>query len=133
VFEDGRLAFHRNRMSMLKFLEVSETPFDKVECWQIAVPFQHHGEGGHRQIIENFADAALDGVPPIAPAAEGLNSVLMANAILHSSLDGHRPVELPMDEAGFAKELKDLIAGSAFAKKTGVPAGIEDLAKSYGR
>jgi hypothetical protein len=118
---------------MLEFIKVSKGSFDKVESWQIKVPFQHHGESGHRLILENFAEAALDGGQLIAPAAEGLNSVMMANAIVHSSFNGHRPVELPMDEAGFAKELKDLIAGSAFAKKTGVPAGVEDLAKSYSR
>jgi predicted dehydrogenase len=133
VYENGELVFHRNRSSMLEFIKASKGSFDKVECWQVKVPFQNNGESGHRLILENFAEAVLDGGALIAPAAEGLNSVLMANAIMHSSFNGHRPVELPMDEAGFAKELKDLIAGSAFAKKTGVPAGVEDLAKSYGR
>jgi len=133
VLEDGRLVFHRNRSSMLKFIETSPASFDKVECWRIDVPFQHHGEGGHRQIMENFAAAALDGSPLIAPAAEGLNSVLMGNAILHSSLNGHRPVDMPMDEAAFAKELQDLIASSAAAKKTVVPTVVDDMTKSYGR
>ncbi|MCX7030370.1 MAG: Gfo/Idh/MocA family oxidoreductase [Spirochaetes bacterium] len=133
VFENGELVFHRNRSSMLEFLRVSTTSFDKVECWQIKVPFQHHGEGGHRLIIENFAAAVLDGSELIAPAAEGLHSVLMANAVMHSSLNGHRPVELPMDEAAFAKELQDLIAASGFTKKTATPGGSEDMAKSYGR
>jgi len=133
VIENGELTFHRNRSSMLKFIETSTTSFDKVECWQIKVPYQHHGETGHRQIMENFVAAALDGGELFAPGAEGLGSVLMANAILHSSLDGHRPVDLPMDEAAFAKELQDLIAGSSFAKKTAPSAGVEDMAKSYGR
>jgi len=133
VFEDGALMFHRNRSSMLELIKTSATSFDKAECWQIKVPFQHHGEGGHRQIIENFVEAALDGAPLIAPAAEGLNSVLMANAIMHSSFNGHRPVELPMDEAAFAKELQDLIAGSSFAKPSIAPGAAEDLAKSYSR
>jgi predicted dehydrogenase len=133
VFEDGALMFHRNRSSMLELIKTSTTSFDKVECWQIKVPFQHHGEGGHRQIIENFVEAALDGATLIAPAAEGLNSVLMANAIMHSSFNGHRPVELPMDEAAFAKELQDLIAGSSFAKPSITPGAAEDLAKSYSR
>jgi predicted dehydrogenase len=133
VYENGELVFHRNRSSMLEFIRVSKDSFDKVECWQIKVPFQNLGESGHRLVIENFAEAVLDGGELIAPAAEGLSSVMMANAIMHSSLHGHRPVELPMDEAGFAKELKDLIADSAFAKKTAAPAVVEDMAKSYGR
>jgi len=133
VLEDGRLAFHRNRSSMLEFIRTSTASFDKVECRRIDVPFQHNGESGHRQIMENFADAVLDGAPLVAPAAEGLNSVLMGNAILHSSFQGHRPVEMPMDEAGFAKELQDLIASSSAAKKTVVPTGVEDMKKSYSR
>jgi predicted dehydrogenase len=133
VFEDGKLVFHRNRASMLEFIETSAAPFDKVECWQIAVPYQHHGESGHRLIIQNFADAVLEGVPLVAPAAEGLNSVLLANAIMHSSFDGHRPVEMPMDEAAFANKLQDLIAGSSFSKKTVAPSKNVDMTKSYGR
>ena len=133
VFEDGKIIFHRNRSSMLKFLETSPAPFDKVECWQIAVPFVSHGETGHRIIMENFVEAALDGVPLIAPAAEGLNSVVMANAVMHSSLNGHRTVELPMDEAAYAKELQDLIASSSFVKKVDPDAGVDDITKSYVR
>jgi predicted dehydrogenase len=133
VFEDGKLVFHRNRTSMLKFLETSPTPFDKVECWQIAVPFQHHGETGHRLIMENFADAVLDGAALIAPAAEGLGSVLMANAIMHSSFNDHRPVEMPMDEAGFASRLQELIAASAFTKTTTAPSSVDDMTASFNR
>jgi len=133
VFEDGKILFHRNRSSMLKFLETSPAPFDKVECWQIAVPFVNHGESGHRIIMENFVEAALDGAPLIAPAAEGLNSVVMANAIMHSSLNGRRTVELPMDEAAYAKELQDLIASSSFVKKVDPDAGVDDITKSYVR
>jgi len=112
VLENGELLFHRNRSSLFEFLRSSPTSFDKVENWLVHVPFQHHGEGGHRQIIENFADAALDGKPLVAPALEGLNSVLLANAILASSFAGHRPIRLPMDEAGFADTLRGLIAAS---------------------
>ncbi len=133
VIEDGDLTFHRNRSSMLEFITTSTASFDKVECWRIKVPYQHHGESGHRLVMESFVQAALDGGPLIAPAAEGLGSVLMANAIMHSSFNGHRPVELPMDEAAFAKELQDLIGASSFAQKTASSAGAEDLTTSYGR
>jgi len=133
VFEDGKLLFHRNRSSMLKFLETSPAPFDKVECWQVAPPFPSHGEPGHRIIMENFVEAALDGAPLIAPAAEGLNSVLMANAIMHSSLNGHRTVEMPMDEAAYAKELQDLAAASSFVKDVDSDAGVDDITRSYVR
>jgi predicted dehydrogenase len=133
VYENDQLVFHRNRSSMLRFIEESTGSFDKVECWRITVPFQHHGESGHRLILENFAEAVLDGGTLIAPAAEGLNSVLMANAVMQSSFNDHRPVEMPMDEAAFARKLEDLIAGSTFTKKTTPRAGVEDMTKSYSR
>jgi predicted dehydrogenase len=132
VYENGELAFHRNRSSMLEFIKTSRGSFDKVECWQIKVPFPNNGETGHRMIIENFTEAVLDGGELIAPAAEGLNSVMMANAIMQSSFNGHRPVELPMDEAGFARKLEALVAGSTFAKRTAARAGVEDVRKSHG-
>lgn len=132
VLEDGRLVFHRNRVSMLKYLETSTAPFDKCEAWRIEVPFPHHGEAGHRQVLENFADAALDGAPLVAPAAEGLASVLMANAIMHSSFNGHRPVDLPMDEAAFAQKLQDLVAASSGKKKV-VATAAGDMGASWGR
>lgn len=112
VFEDGKIVFHRNRESMLRYIETATTGLDPVPCERIEVPYDRLADGSHRRVIENFAEAALDGAPPVAPAAEGLNSVLMANAILHSSLNGHRAVEMPMDEAGFEKELQSLIEAS---------------------
>ena len=112
VFENGTLVLDRNGESMLKNIETATTPMDKVACQRIQVPYEHEDENPHLKLIENFAEAVLDGVAPIAPAAEGLKSVLLSNAILHSSLNGHRPVEMPMDEAAFEKELLGLIARS---------------------
>ncbi len=112
VFEDGRIVLDRNAESMLQNIETATTPMDKVPCQRTEVPFEREGENPHRGLIENFAAATLDGAALVAPAAEGLNSILLANAILHSSLNGNRPVDMPMDEAGFARELKELIAGS---------------------
>jgi hypothetical protein len=39
--------------------------------------------------------------------------VLLANAVLLSSLEGHRPIELPLDEAAYARKLGELAGGSA--------------------
>ena len=113
VFEDGRLVLDRNGESMLKNIGTGTTPMDKVPCQRIEVPYEHEDENPHLKLIENFAAATLDGAAPVATAAEGLNSILLANAILHSSLNGHRTVEMPMDEAAFAKELEGLIAASS--------------------
>ena len=48
--------------------------------------------------MQNFVNAILDGEPLIAPGAEGIHSVELANVMLYSSLIG-QTVELPMDSA----------------------------------
>jgi predicted dehydrogenase len=65
----------------------------------------------HVAILRNFADAILRGAPLIAPAAEGIRSVELANAILLSSWTD-RAVELPLDSALYARWLKRKIAAS---------------------
>ena len=74
-----------------------------------------HGEQ-HIGILKNFAEAILEGKPLIAPAAEGMRSVELANAMLLSSFDD-RMIELPLDGAAYEKALKQKIAGSKRSKK----------------
>ena len=111
IFEDGKLTFFRNRQSSFDFIETAAGGFDKVENWQIDVPYTHHGQPGHKQIIANFADAILHDAPLIAPAVEGLNSVMLANAILLSSFN-NEPVALPIDGEVYAQKLQELIEAS---------------------
>jgi hypothetical protein len=73
--------------------------------------------------MQNFVDAIREGIPLLAPGAEGLRSVELANAILFSSLL-HRPVDLPLDGAAWEARLHDLIAQSALA-----PAGQLDTSR----
>jgi hypothetical protein len=42
----------------------------KVENWVCEVPFQHHGQPGHRLITRNFANAVLSGEALMAPTVE---------------------------------------------------------------
>ena len=63
-------------------------------------------------LLENFARAALHGEPLIAPAQEGLASVELANAMIHSSRSG-RTIELPLDPAVYVEQLAGLIRASA--------------------
>ncbi len=117
VLENERLIFYRNRGSMLRFLEEATGGFDKVEHSVAEVPFQHHGQPGHRLIIKNFSNAVLSGEPLIAPAVEGLQSVMLGNAIMLSSFL-NRTVELPIDEELYKKRLADLIQRSRYQKTT---------------
>jgi predicted dehydrogenase len=117
ILENDRLAFYRNRGSMLQFIQEATGGFDQVENWPCEVPFQHHGLPGHRLIIENFADAILNGEGLIAPAVEGLHSVMLGNAIMLSSFQ-KRTLDLPIDEEVYKKKLEELIRTSRFQKRT---------------
>ncbi len=131
VYENGKLAFSRNQRSMLQQIEDAPGAFDKVAFEQVDVPYDHHGQPGHRFIIENFADAVLHGASLIAPAEEGLKSVMLANAILASSFEG-KAVELPLDADAYEKKLVALIESSTFKKAAPkTPVGEDDLSKSF--
>jgi predicted dehydrogenase len=129
VLEDEKLTFYRNRGSMLRFIREASGGFDKVENWPCQVPFQHHGEPGHRLITENFARAVLSDETLIAPAAEGLHSVMLGNAILLSSFL-KRTVDLPIDEDLYKKKLMELVEGSRY-RKTARDVPDLDMGKSF--
>ena len=96
-------------LSMLRYF------FEKTEHEIVEVPYDHHGEGGHRFIIENFVNAILSGEPLIAPAKEGINSVMLGNAIILSSFQ-KKAVEIPIDEDAYEQQLQALIQQSTFQK-----------------
>ena len=89
----------------------------------------NHGEQ-HVGVLKNFVAAILDGAPLIAPAAEGLASVELANAMLLSAFE-RRPVELPIDADAYAKCLQQRIAASTHRKKNAAPSGPSDMKGSF--
>ncbi len=111
VYESGKLTFYRNQRSMFEQIEQAAGGFDKVEFVEEDVPFEPTVGPGHRTVIENFADAILKGDKLIAPAADGISSVMLANTILMSSFEG-RAVDLPLDEDVYEQKLHSLIEAS---------------------
>ncbi|MFM9031450.1 MAG: Gfo/Idh/MocA family protein, partial [Opitutaceae bacterium] len=110
VLENNRITFTRNDADMVEFSRTSKSGFAKPEVWNVEIPFDNAGNP-HCTLIQNFVDAILDGSPLIAPGAEGMGSVELANVLLYSSLINQN-VELPMDSAAWEKKLNELIAGS---------------------
>lgn len=115
VYENGKLTFYRNQRSMFEQIEHAPGGFDKVETVQEDVPFEPLVGSGHRTVIENFANAILYGEKLIAPAGEGIHSVMLANAILLSSFEG-RAMYLPLDEDAYEQKLLSLIESAAIEK-----------------
>jgi hypothetical protein len=93
------------------------------------VPFQHHGQPGHKLIIENFADAILSGEVLVAPAVEGLYSVMLGNAIMLSSFL-NKTLQMPIDEDLYKKKLMDLVQNSRYQKTTSDVSDV-DMTKSF--
>ncbi len=130
VLEADRLHFTRNESDMLQFSKSAKLGFAKPEVWNVEIPFEN-AANGHAIMMQNFVNAILDREPLIAPGAEGIYSVELANVILYSSLLG-KTIELPMDSAAYERKLNELIAGSKLEKKT-VEVSNEDFANSFKR
>jgi len=130
VLEHNRLSFTRNETDMIEFNRAAKVGFAKPEVWNAEIPITD-AEVPHAIILQNFVNAVLDGEPLIAPGAEGLHSVELANAMLYSSILGET-LELPMDSAAYEKALQQLITNSKFEKKV-VAVANEDFTKSFHR
>jgi predicted dehydrogenase len=130
VLEQDKLQFTRNETDMLQFSKSAKTGFAKPEVWNIELPFEN-AVNGHAILMQNFVNSILDGEPLIAPGAEGIHSVELANVILFSSLLGET-VSLPMNSSAYEQKLNELIADSKFEKKV-IEVTNSDFVKSFNR
>lgn len=130
VMEGGKLSFTRNEIPMTEFSRTTTESFSRPPVWNVEIPVVQTGEQ-HNGILKNFTNAILDGEKLLAPAAEGIHSVELGNAILMSSMLGET-VEVPFASAKYEKLLKNLIATSRFKKKAvKKDAAGEDFSKSF--
>jgi len=111
VIEDGALRFVRNKAPMSSFSRMARKA-DALPPSEQRTFIARDAGGQHLEIVRNFSAAILRGAPLIAPAAEGIHSVELANAILLSAWTG-APVDLPVDSAAYARRLREKIAASA--------------------
>ncbi|MDD5260385.1 MAG: Gfo/Idh/MocA family oxidoreductase [Methylacidiphilales bacterium] len=130
VYENDQLRFLRNETPMGEFSRTTKEFWSVPETWDVLIPCKSHG-GQHVEIINNFAAAILDKGRLIAPAAEGIHSVELANAMLLSSARA-KTIELPMKSAVYEKWLKGMIANSKIKKKEPRNAHAVDIGKSFG-
>jgi len=115
VMENERLIFTENEMPMSEFSRTTREGFATPKTTEKIIPVSGHGEQ-HIAILQNFVEAISLGKPLIAPAAEGLYSVELANAMLLSAFED-RAVELPLDGAAYEKVLQRKIAASPRSKR----------------
>lgn len=112
VAEGGKLHYSRNEIPSGQHIRTSPGIFSRPDVWEIEIPISGRGEQ-HVGILKNFAGACLQGEPLIAPAADGLRSVELANAMLLSSAQ-EITITLPLQGAEYARWLAGKIAESRF-------------------
>ena len=74
----------------------------------------------HQGVLRAFVDHILNGGPLVAEGTEGINTLMLSNAMYLSSWTGET-VELPIDEDRFLEELnkrRKASAGKAVEEKT---------------
>ena len=130
----ARLIVENDRLSVLEF-EVSEPewtrtntePFASMPAHELAVETDGQNPQ-HVGVLNAWAGAILRGEPLVAGGEEGINGLMLSNA-MHLSAFLDKPVELPIDEDLFYEELMKRVAVSR--RKTGVKAVLADTSGSY--
>jgi predicted dehydrogenase len=130
VLENGKLLFTRNAADMIEFSRTAKTGFSKPEAVTEEIPFAN-AAAPHAALMQNFVNAILDGELLIAPGADGIHSVELANVMVYSSLLGET-VAMPMNGAAWEQKLNELIAGSKLEKKV-MQVEATDFASSFRR
>ena len=116
VCEHDKLMLYKNKIPEREFNATYKGGFGSPEYETIEV--QTDGRNPqHAGVMRSFTGAILRGEPLIADGTEGINGLTISNA-MHLSSWLHRPVELPLDEDLFLRELNKKIASSK-VKKTG--------------
>ena len=110
VYEHDILQIVRNAQPASTFSRTSRELFLAPATTEEKLLGLGHG-GQHSEILTNFTAAICDGIPLIAPAVEGLNSLELANAMLLSAWT-EKTIDLPLDAKLYEKALKKKIAGS---------------------
>lgn len=114
VYENEKLIFYRNRISMLKFLKETKEGFANVESWYTEIPVNTNVPTGHKVVTEKFVQAVLNGGGElIAHGTEGIKGLTIANGIMLSSFN-KKMIDVPFDADEYENKLNELIKTSKF-------------------
>ena len=108
--EEDRLTFWRLKEDERDFCRSSKEGFRKPEMERLEV--ETDGENPqHVGVLNAFAGNILEGKPLVADGREGLNGLLLSNAMHLSGWLGEA-VDIPFDEERFLQELEKRRAAS---------------------
>ena len=129
VCENDTLIFDRNEESMLTVSDTTDQAFMTVPHAP-ETPAARETGSKHRIVIEQFAQAVRGEGKLVAKGAEGMGSVMVANAVLMSHFAG-KAIDLPLDGDAYVALLDDLIAKSSFVKPEGKGGEKIDIGRSF--
>ena len=104
VLENGFLKWYRLKQSASEVIAESSQSFAQID-YDYEEISQDEPETSHRGILQNFANAILDGEELIAPGTDGIYELTLSNAAYLSQWQGNSTVALPFDNALFDRLL----------------------------
>lgn len=118
VCEDGKITFFRNVKSEREFNAEFDGVFGRPEVWKCEIPVETRQKPEHAFLLDNFAAAVLRGEKLIAPGVDGIDEMLLANAIYYSDWLGNKWISTKdFDHEGYYNALCEKIAKSTYVKK----------------
>ena len=127
VVENDKLVVDEYEMTEQEFSKTNTEPFATVKC-STYEPETDGKNPQHTGVLNSWADAILRGGRLVADGREGLNGLMLSNAIHLSAFLG-KPVEIPFDEALYYDELMKRVAASK--AKTNVRQVYADTSNTY--
>lgn len=116
VLEEGTLKWWKLKESEPLVRAESEKGFAKID-YDYSEFEQEEKETAHRGILQNFANAILEGEELISPGYDGIYELTISNAAYLSSFNGNKPIKLPFDMEEYDSLLKKLADNSSGIKK----------------
>lgn len=127
IAEDDKLYVFEFDMTEQEFSKTNTEPFGCVDGHEVKV--ESDGENPqHIGVINAWGGAILRGEPLTAGGEEGINGLMISNA-MHLSSWLNKEIELPIDEDLFYTELMKRVANSKC--KTNVKEVVADTSNSY--
>ena len=115
VLEDGKLKWWKLKVPEREFCFTSKEGF---MCPEMTYEeYSEEAPDGHSTVLENFAEAILEGTELIADGREGLNSLSISNAAYLSSWTD-KWAEIPTDEKLFERYLAELCRNENIKKNS---------------
>ncbi len=128
VAEGDKLTVLEYEMTEQEFSKTNKEPFGELKAKLVDVELDGKNEQ-HIGVINAWGGAILRGEPLVAPGEEGINGLLLSNA-MHLSSWLNQEVTIPFDEDLYYEELMKRVATSR-RKETG-KAVFADTRNTYG-